>query len=356
MSNVPEEEYDDYEDDDLYEEESSPLRVGLIVGGIVLGVAIISLLLLWMFNDDSEDSFSSDTLENEEIGEIESTVSSFLLSAGNFGLIENEYEAEDYHDIYNVLRYESVTSLSAFSDLFKLRDESYLELREGYILEDSYVWYSDDDVESWDVSDDMIDQRNFLLDFDSIEFLEMEVISDEEESNRSVEAEVQWISEEKIRYEVSSIPRSDWDGSVQVMGKNYQETANIVLTEVGDRWLISNVYNVNNEHVLSTWGNPTDLDSSDNLEEREVLTPSTPFRILQENTDGTYEDNEGNTINREDVNSGDHLLSSGFFHYCSEDMPTEYGDPSEYGYEEERDENGNCRWILNEDMTPEQPH
>lgn len=332
----------------------SPVKTGLIVSGIVLLAAALGLTVVYLLGNDSETSvFETNALSDSERSDIETTVQNFMAEAGTFGVNEDEYSAGDFHTIYQRWRNEQSVE-GMYDEFFTTRDEAYLELREEHIVPDSPLWYDAENVEEWDILDDVYQHRSFSLNPETVSFPYIEQIHDPEEEDsdtgidsgyRLAEVTVEWTSAERVREEISRRGQSDWNGSVRVLEREYVDTtATVVLAEVNGEWMIYN-HDVNsNPHLLSTWDNIRENPIDKEFTEVSTMTPTPEFRTLTETSDGNYEDADGNIVEESSVRPGEHIISESFYNYCSEDMPEHFGDPEDDGFREVRD-GDDCTWV-----------
>lgn len=246
------------------EQPSVKKTLGIIAGVIVAGLAV-SALILWLLSDSGEDFQGEESLSGEQKKTVEQLSTEFILTAGNFGLNHENYQAEDYLEILQASFSDNVT------EYFDTRGDVYAEVKEQFIHDNATVNYPESVYESWDDSVEYDNQTQYEVEETGInvtqvsDFFVLETVGDQK--YRAVNVDVDYTSIKTERYQTAT--DVTWDGSIEVIQDNIPSHVRIVYVQTAENsWEIFELREQNNPQTLVTWSS---RDSTNHAHDPQVI-------------------------------------------------------------------------------------
>lgn len=251
-----------------------------IAGAAVIALALVATIFLLTRDGDERVGQDARISETEKVA-ARQVLENFFTDAGTWGLKTDTLTEDNLASV----RYLIAINGPSAPTYWQSRNETYLALRDEYLLNGTPMWTSDGEVQAWV---DMI-SRDSLSSFKTVD-VEVQPIEDgswfmvQGEQVKSVTIDVNY-SVVQTRYNQSSTD-SSWDGTFIVDEKRFDDSASVILIQINDSWRLYDLRGNEFPFVLASWLNP-DQDYYDS--QFDFVETG---RIKTDPTTGTGESNE----------------------------------------------------------------
>lgn len=221
-----------------------------IAGAAVIGLALVATIFL--LTRGGEETVGQDAKISEvEKVEARKVLENFFTEAGTWGVKTDELTSENIASV----RYLIAINGPSAPTYWQSRNDTYMQLRETYLVPGTPMWTSDGEVQAWV---DMI-SRDSMSSFETVD-VEIDPIGDgswfmvQGEQAKSVTIDVKY-SIVQTRYNQTSTD-SSWDGTFVVDEKRFDDSASVILVQVADEWRLYDLRGNEFPFTLASWLTP----------------------------------------------------------------------------------------------------
>lgn len=222
-------------------------------------VATIGVLAVWFFNRGVDDTQRIEaSLTQEEQDQAKSKASEFILSAGNFGMRNDQVDASNVYDA----SFQASRDPNSAQRYVITRSAAYENLRPD-INPGSPLFYNKNEVAKWTNEIELNRLTGFSMDSATprIESKPFFVSRSADGTGNSIGVDVIVDYTSLQRTVEPTANDSEWDGKYNVLEQKYDDSALVTMVLSGGSWKVHEIKDNEYPFVLSTWGQPNITDA-----------------------------------------------------------------------------------------------
>lgn len=221
-----------------------------IAGAVVIALALVATIFLLTRGGEETVGQDAKITEVEKV-DARKTIENYFAEAGTWGVRTDTLTSENLASV----RYLIAINGPSAPTYWKSRNETYMSLRENYLVNGTPMWSSDGEVQAWV---DMI-SRDSMSSFETVD-VEVQPIEDgswfmvQGEQVKSVTIDVNY-SVLQTRYNQSATD-SSWDGTFIVDEKRFDDSASVILVQINGKWRLYDLRGNEFPFLLASWLKP----------------------------------------------------------------------------------------------------